>query len=410
MKTPIPYCPLHPATIFQIKKKHPWVTRDKFSANFPREAFLVYGTDHKGKRIGLFLHDPDHPQVVGRLWKITHHNYSFELFCEELSGRIDHAFKIRAQSSYREDRENIFLVFGEADLLPGLEVLLYGNVLIVRFYHSAWKKVKKQLIRYLKHNFKRHFSFPLAQIRLQERNKLQRLSEEVVNCDKETSFKKHLLEHGIKYQAYLDSSHYDLGLYTDAAALRKKMIPLLKDKKNILNLFSYTGAFGLLGLKYSHAQVSSVDLSQKNMEALERNIKLNSSEGEWEERHHIFCQSVQDFIQKAISKELSYDFIIYDPPPSSFDGKKKSKAMDSYEKDLPQLLKLLDRDGLIFCLLNTRSLSRKKFIQEIKKICQNSEGENMEEVKLPAEQEDCPSLPSFPEGDYFKVICLKRVS
>ena len=53
---------LHPHTLLALKKGHPWVTKDSFTAKFPREAFIL------ATEAGILLHDPQHPYVKAHRW------------------------------------------------------------------------------------------------------------------------------------------------------------------------------------------------------------------------------------------------------------------------------------------------------------------------------------------------------
>lgn len=413
MKDLLPTIPLHPATIKQVQKGHPWVTLDQYSKRIAKEITFFNGTlaAKKGalrptKTQGLFIHDPEHSQVVARLWsKRSSKQYSLKTFYSELKMRIDQAFLKRSTLEIQKKRENIILVFAESDQLPGLVVTLFGNVLLVQYYAYFWKSHQKKLTSFLIEAFK-NCDFPqeLAQIHFQVRNKKQELKKEVylVNTKKEALTE--IREFGVKYLSLLHE-RYDIGLYTDAANVREKLLDKIKKADTLLNLYCYTGAFSLYALKNnSKIEVDSVDLSQKVLDILAKNIELNDSK--WKERHHSFCQSVNDFLKE---KEKLYDLIICDPPPSFYDGKKKQDALYVYQKHLPLIMKKMQVKGHALIMLNTRKVTPQKFYRELTQMIEKNDIEGAYEISEKLQMsEDCPVNKNFPEGNYLKMAIITR--
>jgi len=125
-------------------------------------------------------------------------------------------------------------------------------------------------------------------------------------------------------------------------------------------------------------------------------------------KHQSICSSVEDALKNFDKNEL-FDLIICDPPSSSSDGKKVSRSISAYKELLPKLSSQCGSGGHLVLFLNTHQITRKKFIGDIENI--------IKERKLPLEikkrlkmQEDCLSLPGFPEGDYLKGIVLKKTN
>ena len=69
---------LHPASIKHIKKGHPWVTKDKYSLNFPSRDLFLWSKTAEHERV-MLLNDPEHPQVKARVWSIIHQNDTLQI-------------------------------------------------------------------------------------------------------------------------------------------------------------------------------------------------------------------------------------------------------------------------------------------------------------------------------------------
>ena len=382
---------LHPDSHKYLNKGHPWVIKDNYTNRFPSQNTFLLANDHARLTQYYMLHDPSHPQVKARLWHIGQgFPQDIDEFFTEMNSRIDQAINKREKFNLDHERENYYVIFGENDQLPGLFVQKLGNALLFQFYASYWEKFKKELIAHLR------LSFPEEQFIFQKRNKNQNIK---------FSFEPHLnppyspivKEFGVSYQLHF-GQNYDFGLYTDMAAIRKKLTPIFKESKKVLNLYSYTGAYSLFAFSQGVPEVHSVDLSPKYMDWLEENLELNS---QFEGEHYAHITSVEDFLRKNKTK---YDCIVCDPPSASTDGKQRSNALKKYEVLLPLLSKSLTTSGKLIIFLNTHQIKFKKFKEKIEKLL-NPNIKIKGNVKL---EEDCPILSQFPEGSYLKGLILEK--
>ena len=206
------------------------------------------------------------------------------------------------------------------------------------------------------------------------------------------------MEFGINYEVRPFDGN-DPGIYTDAASVRKKMQTYFEESSKMLNLYAYTGAFSLQGLFYDN-EVTSVDLSSKYMSWLEKNITLNDFKSE----HHSMVMGAEQALKKLIKEKFLFDLIVCDPPSSSTDGKKTTQALKKYEDLLPLILNSLNNNGHAALFLNTHSVSKKKFQEKILELIKGK-AKIVNEFKL---GDDCPTLKGFPEGNYLKVLIIKK--
>jgi 23S rRNA (cytosine1962-C5)-methyltransferase len=406
MTAPIPRVNLHPASCKYLKLGHPWITEDTFTKRFPRNAFFLVGVDEKNKQeIALLINDPDHKNVKARLWSLnpldwkTHHDFK-----SQLQARLMTAIKKRAESKIATERENLFLANAESDFLPGLLILKLKNQILIQYYALFWKKVEVELVEVLKTALDTFFpETPLEDIWIQERNFSQEKSLRTLMNSRISEFT--LAEFGIQYQIRINE-HYDFGIYTDMSAIRKVMKPYLQNAPSLLNLFCYTGAFSLFGLKLGAGRVVSVDLSAKYLAWLEENLELNP---ELEKNKHTsMCMPSEKALEKLIALGEHFEAIICDPPSASSDGTSTSSALKSYEKLLPLMLKLLNPKGSLFVFLNTHTISWNKFEEKLNQIINQSDFHNQMTIgKRFKLQEDCLPLKGFHEGDYLKGFLIE---
>lgn len=395
---------LHPGTHKAMGKGHPWVTLDGFSKRFPNDAPFLKAVLPEN-RLAILLNDPRHPQVKARLWDITGH-FSIGEFLKDLAGRLDNALLKRARSAYIHERENYYLVFGEGDRLPGLFILRLKNLLLIQYYSHFWETYEKRLTSFLGESISSYFKeWKTGACLIQKRNPDRKAAyaKAALSCFTDTppveAFT--LREFGVNYQIFLKDT-YDVGLYTDMSAFRKRLTPLFESATHVLNLFSYTGAFSLYALKNGCRRVTSVDLSRKYLSILEENLRLNEN---FPGREHVCrCLGVEKAIQLLKKQGEKFDLIICDPPSFSSDGDKSASAISRYPFWLDGMKGLCEAGGYLILFLNTHQISMKKFKETVT-------SNLLEEFKIVGElglSEDCSVLPGFPEGKYLKCLTLQK--
>jgi 23S rRNA (cytosine1962-C5)-methyltransferase len=398
MSRPIPKVNLHPASCKYLKLGHPWITDDSYTRKFPKDAFFLIGVDEKNRQdVALLINDPNHKTVKARLWSLDKAEWTKD-FKTVLGERIAKAIDLRRP--LMKERENIFLINGESDGLPGLLVQLLKNELMIQYYAMFWKAEESLLVEFLKTNLPE-----IKDIWIQERNFDQAKAIRSLNVAK-TSSEFVLKEFGLNYQIKINQ-HYDFGIYSDMSAIRKNMRPYLQDKKSLLNLFSYTGAFSVYCLGMDFENVVSVDLSPKYLAWLEENIALNPQLKK--SNHSSLCMPSEKAMDKLINEKMKFEVIVCDPPSASSDGNKISSALKSYENLLLQMLELLDEEkGQIFAFLNTHTISWTKFEEKLKSIIDSSKFKNKINIgKRFKLSEDCVPLKGFHEGDYLKGFLIE---
>lgn len=401
----LPAYDVHPVSVKMLRKGHPWIIKDKFTEKFhPRDRFIL--ARDKKRPFALMLHDPRHERVKARLWS-SRGDFAGQVknFKKDLSQRIQNAINKRRQKELLKERQNIYLIFGEADQLPGVHVQYLGGELLIQYYSFFWEDYSDFFIDQVikSANSTMNLDLTKANVWLQKRADGEATKQKARSLDPNCSFRSvEVEEFGVKYKVEL-GKHYDCGLYTDMASVRSSLKNEFAHAKSALNLYSYTGAFSLFALKQNAQSVVSVDLSETYLGLLENNISLNEDLNK--EHHKSMCMSTKEALDQLIADKRSFDLIISDPPSSSSDGNKRSNALQSYEKELPKMAKLLSQKGRICVFLNTRRIGRSKFESKISEI--------IEKEKLPLKVEkrlglsgDCPNLKGFPEGSYLKGLVL----
>ncbi len=399
----IPECLIHPVSIKLLRQGHPWITSDNFSNRFPKQSEFIVATDERKRPIALLIHDPHHRNVKARVWS-TKFPFDREAqhFTASIQGRLDLAFEKRFQQKELKERENYYLVFGEADQLPGLFILKLKDRILVQFYTNFWNRYKSIIQTTLQEIFPEITDENIWFQLRGETKQLQKLPQNSVDPDRKDEF--HLAEFGIQYLIRLGLS-YDHGLYTDMSSIRQIIKGYIKPQMKVLNLFSYTGAFSLWSLKLGASSVVSVDLSPKYIEWLQHNLSLNPELDHT--RHEAMNKSVEEALEEVHKEKRTFDLIICDPPSSSSDGEKRTSAIKAYKELLMKMDRVLANHGKLVVFLNTHQLNQDKFERTLKDYLMELKLDYKISSRLQLGQ-DCPTLKGFPEGSYLKGMVLEK--
>jgi len=322
--------------------------------------------------------------------------------------RIITALQKRKLLFKNETRDHYYLLFGEADCVPGVFIRLLNNFILIQTYTSYPANFSDFLLKNIgKIIRKQDFFFSQFPILVEKRNE-KKIIDRTFLDDKifPDTHKCQVQENKMKFSLNT-SETYDLGIYTDMASIREKLIPYFTEKENVLNLYSYTGAFTLLALNNRCQHVHSVDLSAKYMTWLEKNIEDNPSLNLDNHKSHV--GSVEKKCQLLLDQKIKFDTILADPPSSSSDGKKRTSALQNYKNLIPTYFNLLKDGGHLIIFLNTHKVDRKKFVSHINNILRNHsiDAKIIKDLTL---SNDCPVMAQFAEGDYLKGIILRKGS
>ena len=119
-------------------------------------------------------------------------------------------------------------------------------------------------------------------------------------------------ERGLKFEIGIDPAH-DFGIYLDAAKARLFVREAARGQR-VLNLFSYTGAFGVAAAAGGAAEVTNVDPNRDYLAWSLRNAALNGV------KMRVLPDTAQDHLAKHLRRlarnpeQASYDLVIVDPP------------------------------------------------------------------------------------------------
>lgn len=196
------------------------------------------------------------------------------------------------------------LVNGEGDLLPGLIVDKYHDVLVVQISTLGMEQLRSYIVELL---------IELVQPRcIFERSQLPSRKEEglldvqgVLFGDVPTK-DVDVLENGLKFKVSILQGQ-KTGFFLDHREMRASIRTYSKNRR-VLNCFAYTGGFSIYAAAGGASQVDSVDISKSAVLAAEENMALN---GFSNKSHQYIAADVFQFLRE---NPIDYDIVILDPP------------------------------------------------------------------------------------------------
>lgn len=173
-----------------------------------------------------------------------------------------------------------------------------------------------------------------------------------------------LEENSIKFEILLNKGQ-KLGHFYDHRENRSRFKNLLN--KNIikltkgLDLFTYTGAWGMTMLKNGVAQVDFVDRADLE-NVVNKNLNLNTLTGGTFIKSDVF-----NYLDDAYSKNRTWDVIVSDPPAFIKKRGAKDKAIAGYKKLHEKVLNVAADKSLVIIASCTHYVSNEELAETVTK-------------------------------------------
>jgi 23S rRNA (cytosine1962-C5)-methyltransferase len=167
----------------------------------------------------------------------------------------------------------------------------------------------------------------------------------------------------------------------------------------LLNLFSYTGRFGLA----SAGHVTNVDASRDALELAEQNYKLCDFPDDEIE----FIQAdVFDYLHDQVAEGNQWDVVILDPPKFAHNAGQVEKAARGYKDINLNAFKCVKSGGYLMTFSCSGAISADLF-QKIVFGALADSGRQAQILKHLGPGDDHPVALTFPEGAYLKGLLLR---
>ena len=384
---------------------HPWVYEGEVTAvdGAAEDGGLVDVVSRRGSWLGCGFYNSRSKIRVRLVSRNANDDFS-DAFWER---RIRYAWEYRKTVMGETDSRCCRVIFGEADLFPGLTVDRFESVLVTQTLSLGMERIKSRLFPLLAKVLREDGQ----DIRgIYERNDVAIRELEGMAQGKgwyplpgETPPSQttvDIVENGIRYTVDFENGQ-KTGFFLDQKYNRRQVARLAKGMR-VLDCCTHTGSFALNAAKGGAASVLAMDISESALEMAQKNAERNGL-------NLSFRQADVFEILPALKKEhAQFDFIVLDPPAFTKSRKTFHNARKGYQEINTEAMRLLPRGGYLASASCSHFMPKDEFR---KMLCDaaNEAGVSIRLIEERGAAPDHPVNPCIPETEYLKFFLLQII-
>ena len=386
---------------------HPWVYEGEVTATdgTPEDGALVDVVSRRGSWLGCGFYNC-HSKIRVRLLSRNANDDFSDAFWER---RIRYAWNYRKTVMGEADSRCCRVIFGEADLFPGLTVDRFESVLVTQTLSLGMERIKDRLFPLLVRVLREDGQ----EIRgIYERNDVAIRELEGMAQGKgwyllpgetpPTQTTVDIVENGIRYTVDFENGQ-KTGFFLDQKYNRLAVAKLAKGK-TVLDCFTHTGSFALNAAKGGARHVTAVDVSEFAVQCAAENARRNGLDGVMD----CMAANVFDLLPALEKQPAKYDFIILDPPAFTKSRKTIHNAMTGYKEINYRAMKLLPRGGYLATCSCSHFASEELFIKMLRSAAHDA-GVQLRQIEARQQCADHPILWGVEETNYLKFFIFQVV-
>lgn len=383
-----------------VRSGHPWVFRDSIvraPADLAPGACMRIA-DEEGRSLGWGLVEPEGAIAL----RIVSRDEQFAWNRSVIAARVEAALALREQHLDAAVRGACRLVHGEGDALPGLAVDRLGDFLLIYKYSRAAESWLDTLVEVLQERLG-----PDGIVGIYMQDRLRPVSAEdrrppAFHLGGKTAPPEYeVSEDGLRFLVDV-TAPVSPGLFLDLREGRR-MVEAHARGKRVLNLFSFTGAFGLRAVRGGATEVFNVDAAARSHARCRQNLTASGLDPQ-------ACTPLDGDVFKHLERLRTrgekFDLVVVDPPPFSRVGSKVFSAMRNWEELTAAIVSVVNPHGSILAVSNASKLPEDELMQAIGlgAVSRHRDAVMIGECGLPP---DFPVPPAFAEGRYLKAKLLR---
>ena len=386
---------------------HPWVYEGEVTAvdGAAEDGGLVDVVSRRGSWLGCGFYNSRSKIRVRLVSRNANDDFS-DAFWER---RIRYAWEYRKTVMGETDSRCCRVIFGEADLFPGLTVDRFESVLVTQTLSLGMERIKGRLFPLLARVLREDGQ----DIRgIYERNDVAIRELEGTAQNKgwyplpgetppaETSVD--ITENGITYTVDFENGQ-KTGFFLDQKYNRLAVSRLAKGR-TVLDCFTHTGSFALNAAQGGAAHVTAVDVSEFAVKCAAENARRNGLDGVMD----CVAANVFDLLPQLEKQPKKYDFIILDPPAFTKSRKTVHNAMTGYKEINYRAMKLLPRGGYLATCSCSHFATEELFIRMLRSAARDA-GVQLRQIEARQQCADHPILWGVDETNYLKFFIFQVV-
>ncbi|MHA1128524.1 MAG: class I SAM-dependent rRNA methyltransferase [Alphaproteobacteria bacterium] len=311
--------------------------------------------------------------------------------------RIDRAIGFRKRLGLDDPAGAARLVFSEADGLSGLIVDRYGKHLVLQVNALAMSQRLHEIVAALVELVEPDSVTVRSEGGMSKIEGISVVAGAVVG--ELPSGPVFIEEHGLRYGVDLQTGQ-KTGFYLDQRDNRRVAASYMKNRR-VLDMFCYTGAFGLCASRLGAAhEVIGVDSSERAIVTAQANATLNGVTNVRFEREDCFAA-----LDRMVHARERFGAVILDPPKFTRTRRSVNEALRAYHRINRVACELLEPDGILVTCSCSGSVMREDFLRMLSDVSQKV-GRGIQVLEQRGASADHPVSPSCPENEYLKCfIC-----
>lgn len=375
---------------------HPWIYRNEIEKieGEVTPGDLVDVLDFRGRFAGRGFINPA-SMITVRL--LTHKKE--EITEELIRQRVKNAVGYRRYFQ-REDTDCARMIFGEADLLPGVIADQFGEVIILQTLALGMQKYEEIIADTLISEL-----HPKTLIlRNDEPIRLKEGMELVRSIYYGEDIRKTIIkENGILLEVDLFEGQ-KTGYFLDQKANHRRIAPYVQGKR-VLDCFTYIGAFALNAARYGAKEVLAVDISEEAVELARNNAKRNGLE----EKITFQTANAFDTLRDLGKVGERFDVIVLDPPAFTKSKSALAGAIRGYKEINLSAMKLLPVGGVLATHSCSYHMPEDVFVETVLSAAHDLKRQ-VRIIDLCRQDHDHPVLGGYPESHYLKSLWIEMMN
>lgn len=289
------------------------------------------------------------------------------------------------------------LVHGEGDLLPGLVVDRFDDVLVVQLNTLGMERLAEEVVAALDKVLS-----PRAIVFKNDSSgrRQEQLEAQVEVVHGELPDQVLLEENGVRFVApVLDGQK--TGWFYDHRSNRAWLNGLVAGKR-VLDLFSYVGGWGVQAAAHGASEVLCVDASAQALERVAENAALNGLTDQ------VAVGEGDAFEALAALKAdgEQFDVVILDPPAFIKKRKDIPNGERAYSRLNREAMRLLGRDGLLLSASCSMHLAPERLVDVVRGAVRHQDRHG-QVIYQGHQGPDHPVHPAIPETSYLKALGVR---
>jgi 23S rRNA (cytosine1962-C5)-methyltransferase len=379
----------------RLRNGHLWVYSNEIDvAATPLQGFVAGDQavleSNTGKPLGIVAMSPNNLICA----RVLSRDVKLPLDKSLLVHRLNVALSLRERLF---DKPFYRLVYGDSDLLPGLVVDRFGDILVVQLASPTMERHKDDVLAALVQVLKPSGVLFKNDSAARDAEGLPRYVETVFGVVPEWVA---LEENGVKFEAPVMEGQ-KTGWFYDHRMNRARLAPYVKGKR-VLDLFSYIGGWGVQAGAFGASEVFCVDASSFALDGVERNAALNG----FAEKMTCVEGDVFEALRELKAAEERFDVIVADPPAFIKRKKDLKNGEGAYRRLNEQAMRLLSKDGILVSASCSMHLPEDD-LQNILLTSARHLDRNIQMLERGGQGPDHPVHPAIPETRYIKSITCR---